>query len=192
MEWEFSAEQINDGELTFSLIEFTNKLYKMVCDDAENVMGTFIPKERTAPHNAEFTDDFYIQYYVCYYNYMLCLATDRSRRTFVSHTKRLNIIPAVKSRFTDKKFLIALAQEQVDTVDMFKAVLKRFVSELIESGISTNRLPQIIYMQQLNSFTSIIPSVIKNETARKMLIRIEFHGSFTDSLKKIFRIPIGV
>lgn len=192
MEWEFSADQINDGELTFSLMEFTNKLYKMVCEDAGNVMGTFIPKERVLSRDAEFLDDFYIQYYICYYNYMLCLATDRSRRNFISHTKRLNLLPEIKTRFIDKKFLIALAQEQVDTVDMFKAVLKRFVSELIESGISTNRLPQIIYMQQLNSFSSIIPSIIKNEAARKMLIKIEFHGSFTDSLKKIFRIPTGV
>ncbi len=192
MEWEFSAEQINDGELTFSLAEFTNKLYRLVCADAVNVMGTFIPQADTTRHELNPVEDYYVQYYVCFYNYMLCLATDRSRRTFTSHTKRLNIQQDIKTKFLDKRFLTDLAQEQIETVDMFKAVLKRFVSELIESGISTNRLPQMIYMQQLNSLSSIIPTIMKDENARKMIIRIEFHDSLMGSLKKIFRIPTGV
>lgn len=191
MEWEFSSEQINDGELTFSLTEFTNRLFEKVRPDVAEVMGSFIP-EPTLGRAPEPLEDFYTQYYICFYNYMLCLATDRSTWFFRSHTKKMPIAPEIKTKFIDKKFLVALAQEQIDTVEMFKAVLKRFVGDLIESGISSNRLPQMIYMQQLNSFSSILPSIMKNEKARNMLIKIEFHDSFFGNVRKIIRLlPIG-
>ncbi|WP_303851616.1 hypothetical protein [Seleniivibrio woodruffii] len=187
MEWDITADQINDGELTFSLTEFTNKMFKMVSAE--------VKESETAPAGAENQteplENYFVQYYVCFYNYMLCLATDRSRWGFVSHTKRLMIDQDIKKRFMDKKYLILLAEEQKETVDIFKAVLKRFVSDLIEAGVSTNRLPQMIYMQQLNSFSSILPSIMKNEKARKMLVRIEFHNSFFGSLKSLFKLPIG-
>lgn len=191
MEWEFSGEQVIDGELTFSLTEFTNKLFEMIKPEVASVMGSFIP-EPPAERSAEPMDDFYVQYYICFYNYMLCLATDRSMWAFRSHTKKMTIAPEIRAKFLDKKFLVAMGQEQVETVEMFMAVLKKFVSDLIESGISSARLPQMIYMQQLNSFSSILPSIMKNEKARNMLIKIEFHDSFFGSVKKIIRLlPIG-
>ncbi|WP_277657031.1 hypothetical protein [Seleniivibrio woodruffii] len=187
MEWDITADQINDGELTFSLTEFTNKMFKMVSAE--------VAESQQAPEGAENEPDavenYFVQYYACFYNYMLCLATDRSRWGFVSHTKRLTIHQDIRKKFIDKKYLILLAEEQKETVDIFKAVLKRFVSDLIEAGVSTNRLPQMIYMQQLNSFSSIIPSIMKNEKGRKLLIRIEFHNSFFGSLKSLFKLPIG-
>ncbi len=72
-----------------------------------------------------------------------------------------------------------MEEESKETVQIFMAVLKSFVSEMMESGTSNTRLPQMLLMQQLNSFSSIIPNVMKkNEDARNMLIHIEFEKSF--------------
>jgi dsDNA-binding SOS-regulon protein len=116
------------------------------------------------------------------------MATERTRRQFMGHTKKMDITTELKKKFLDKKLLIQMEEDSAETVHIFMAVLKNFVSELIESGTSTSRLPQMLLMQQLNSFSSIIPSIMKNEHARNLLMTIEFDkGTLGGKLTKIFR-----
>ncbi len=107
----------------------------------------------------------------------------------MSHTKKLNLSQGgIKKQFLDKHYLAKMEEESKETVQIFMAVLKSFVSEMMESGTSNTRLPQMLLMQQLNSFSSIIPNVMKNEDARNMLIHIEFEKSFLSGrLIKIFK-----
>lgn len=116
------------------------------------------------------------------------MATGRTVRQFKSHTKKLPIAKSLREKFLDKKYLAEIQNSSQDTVNIFMAVLKSFVSDLIESGTSTTRLPQMLLMRQLNSFSSIIPSVMKNENARNMLMHIEFEkGIMGGRLGKIFK-----
>ncbi len=41
-------------------------------------------------------EDHRIQFFICYYNYILCMTTGKSRRQFMSHTKKLNLSQGIK------------------------------------------------------------------------------------------------
>ncbi|PLX68526.1 MAG: hypothetical protein C0603_05075 [Denitrovibrio sp.] len=188
MDWEFSAGQIIDGEFDLSLTDFTKKLYSRSVDLAVMSIDASVDSENMIDSDLDPLEDHRIQYFICYYNYILCLTTGKSRRQFKSHTKKLPISKGIKEKFLDNKNLAVLEEDSKETVLIFMAVLKSFVGEMMESGTSTNRLPQMLLMQQLNSFSSIIPSIMKNENARNMLIHIEFEKTFLNGrLSKIFK-----
>jgi len=188
MDWEFTAGQIIDNEIDVSLTDFTKKLYDKTAEKAMMSLDTSVEEENVVDDGLSPLEDFRVQYFICYYNYMLCKATEKSRRQFMSHTKKHPFSKNIKKKFLDKKYLVEIDGELDETVDIFSAVLKRFVSELIESGTSTNRLPQMLMMQQLNSFSSIVPNIMKNEKARSMVMHIEFENGFLGAkLKKLFK-----
>lgn len=188
MEWEFSAEQVIDGEYEISLTDFTKRLYAKATEVTAMSMDAGVVVENSIDENLDPLEDYRVQFFICYYNYALCKATGRSIRQFKSHTKKLAIDKSLRDKFLNKKFLAELEESTAETVNIFMAVLKSFVSDLIESGTSTSRLPQMLLMQQLNSFSSIIPSVMKNENARNMLMHIEFEKSLLSGrLGKIFK-----
>jgi len=188
MEWEFSADQVNDGEYDISLTDFTKKLYSKTTELTAMSLDLGVVETNSIDDTLDPLEDYRVQFFICYYNFLLCLATGRTIRQFKSHTKKLPIDKTLKSKFMDKKYLIELEQNSRDTVMIFMAVIKSFVSDLIESGSSTSRLPQMLLMQQLNSFSSIIPSVMKNENARNMLMHIDFEKGFLSGrLGRMFR-----
>lgn len=174
MEWEFTAEQVIDGEYEMSLTDFTKKLYSKMTAVTAMSIEVSVSLDNVISQDIDPLEDYRIQYFVCYYNFILALATGRTRRQYISHTKKTPFSKAIKDIFLNKKFLIQLEQDSAETISIFMAVLKVFVSDLIESGSSTSRLPQTLLMQQLNSFSSIIPSIMKNEEARGTLMPIEF------------------
>ena len=188
MDWEFSAGQIIDGEFDLSLTDFTKKLYSKSVDIAVMSIDVAVDSENIIDQDLDPLEDYRIQFFICYYNYILCLSTGKSRRQFMSHTKKLSISKNIKDRFLNKKNLAEIEEESKETVQIFMAVLKSFVSGLMESGTTSTRLPQMLQMQQLNSFSSIIPSIMKNENARNMLVHIEFEKTFLSGrLTKIFK-----
>jgi hypothetical protein len=178
MNWDISPQQIIDGELGLSLTEFTNKLFEETVNEAAMSMDMVTGGEPVIDHSLDPLEDFRIQFFICYYNYLLAMATGRSRRQYLTFTKKLNLSSSVRAKFLDKNYLADIEAKAADTIDMFKAVLKRFTAELMESGTTPGRLSQMMYMQQLNSFSAIIPSVMKNENARNMLLHIEFETGF--------------
>ncbi|MGD9807229.1 MAG: hypothetical protein AB7E76_05245 [Deferribacterales bacterium] len=188
MEWEFTAEQVIDGEYELSLTDFTKKLYsKMTAATAMSIEAS-VSLDNVISQDLDPLEDYRIQYFICYYNFVLSLATGRSKRQFTGHTKKMPFSKAIKDIFLNKKFLIQLEQDSAETINIFMVVLKVFVSDIIESGSSTNRLPQILLMQQLNSFSSIIPNIMKNEEARSMLMPIDFDkGILGGKLLRIFK-----
>jgi hypothetical protein len=186
MNWDISPEQIIEGEMDLGLTEFTNRFYEKITDFAAMSMEEVSGGDPVIDQSLDPLEDYKIQFFICYYNFALCMATDRTRRQFVSFTKKLKISESIRKKFIDKKYLIDVEKDAADTIVIFRAVLKRFVSELMESGTTTTRLPQMLYMQQLNSFSSIIPNVMKNEKARNMLLNIEFgSGFFGGKFKKL-------
>jgi hypothetical protein len=188
MKWEFTAEQVIEGEYNISLTDFTKRLYSKAAEMTIMSIGSNISGENKIDPELNPAEDYRIQFFLCYYNLVLALATGRSVRQFKSFTKKLEINDEIKKKFLNKAYLEELISGNDDTVLIFKAVLKSFVSELIESGTSTSRLPQMLTMQQINSFSSIIPSVMKNENARKMIMHIEFEKSLMSSrLLKMFK-----
>jgi len=188
MDWEFSAEQVIDGEYEISLTDFTKKLYGKTTEVAAMALDFGVVTENSIDDSLDPLEDYRVQFFICYYNYLLCKATGRSVRQFKNHTKKLPVDKSLRAKFMDKDFLAELETSTEETVSIFMAVIKSFVSDLIESGTSTSRLPQMLLMQQLNSFSSIIPSVMKNENARNMLMHIEFEKSLLGGrLGKIFK-----
>jgi len=187
MDWEFSASQIIEGEYELSLTDFTKKLYDKTTEMAAMSIEATVSLENVIDQNIDPLEDHRIQYFICYYNFVLSLSTGRSRRQYMAHTKKINFSKDIKEKFTDKKFLLTLEKESDEVVEIFMAVLKSFVSGLIESGTSTSRLPQMLLMQQLNSFSSIVPSIMKNEKARNMLMNIEFTQGFMGGRLKLFK-----
>lgn len=188
MEWEFSADQVIDGEYDISLTDFTKKFYSKTAELAAMTIDGSVASSNVIDDSLDPLEDFRVQYFICYYNFVLCMATGRSRRQFMSHTKKHGFSKTVRDKFINKKFLITLEEESKETVRIFTAVLKSFVSGLIESGSSSSRLPQLLLMQQINSFSSIIPGIMKNESARNMLMHIEFDKGFMGGkLIKIFK-----
>lgn len=188
MDWGFTADQIIDGEYDLSLTDFTKKLYSKTAEMAAMLIEDGVSSDSVIDDSLDPLEDFRVQYFVCYYNFVLCRATGRSRRQFTGHTKKLSISKVIRDKFLNKKFLIALEEETQETVQIFMAVLKVFVSGLMESGTSSTRLPQMLLMQQLNSFSFIIPGIMKNENARNMLMHIEFDSGFMSGrLMKIFK-----
>lgn len=188
MDWEFSADQVIEGEYEISLTDFTKKLYSKTTELAAMSLDAGFGEENSIDKTLDPLEDYRVQFFICYYNFLLCMATGRTVRQFKSHTKKLPIAKSLREKFLDKKYLAEIQNSSQDTVNIFMAVLKSFVSDLIESGTSTTRLPQMLLMQQLNSFSSIIPSVMKNENARNMLMHIEFEkGIMGGRLGKIFK-----
>lgn len=188
MDWEFSADQVIDGEYDISLTDFTKKMYSKTAEMTAMSIADGAIGENVIDDGIDPLEDFRIQFFICFYNFVLCMATGRSRRQFMSHTKKQGFSKAVRDKFLNKKFLVSLEEETKETVKLFMAVLKSFVSELLESGTSNNRLPQMFLMQQINSFSSIIPGIMKNENARNMLMHIEFETGFmSGKLIKIFK-----
>lgn len=188
MDWEFSSEQIIEGEYEISLTDFTKKMYSKTAEMTAMSIESSVAAENVIDDSIDPLEDYRIQYFICYYNFVLCMATGRTRRQFVSHTKKQGFSKSLRDVFTDKKYLIELETSSEETTQIFMAVLKKFVSELIESGTSTGRLPQMLLMQQLNSFSSIIPNIMKNESARNMLMHIEFEKGFMGGrLMKMFK-----
>jgi len=186
MDWDFKAEQIIDGEMELTLTDFTGKLYEKSADTVAMSIEIVSGGEPLIDHSLDPLEDYRIQFFICYYNFLLARATDRSNRQFISFTKKMNIDSTIKVKFTDKKYLESIVESTEETVDIFKAVLKRFISELMESGTSNSRLPQMLYMQQLNSFSSIIPNIMRNENARELLLHIEFNtGIMGGRFKKL-------
>jgi len=188
MDWEFTADQVIEGEYDISLTDFTKKLYSKVTQEAAMGQSFGVATENYIDSSIDPLEDYNIQYFICFYNFLLCMATGRSRRQFLGHTKKMNISKPVKDIFVNKKFLIELEEKSAETIQVFMAVLKSFVSGLIESGSSTSRLPQMLIMQQLNSLSPIIPNIMKNEEARNMLMHIEFEKNMLGGrLIKMFR-----
>jgi len=188
MEWEFTADQVIDGEYDISLTDFTKKFYSKSVELAAMSIDTIVNTANVIDPSLDPLEDYRVQFFICYYNYVLCLSTGRSRRQFMSHTKKLNIDKNIKDKFLNKKLLAEIEESSKETVHIFMAVLKSFVSGLMESGTTSTRLPQMLIMQQLNSFSSIIPSIMKNEHARSMLMPIEFSAGFMNGrLSKIFK-----
>ncbi|ADD67305.1 hypothetical protein Dacet_0507 [Denitrovibrio acetiphilus DSM 12809] len=188
MEWEFTATQIIEGEYEISLTDFTKKLYSKTAEMTAMSIDEVVSLDNIIDESLDPLEDYRIQYFICYYNFTLALATGRSIRQFKAHTKKLGITKSIKNMFMDKKFLAELQDDSEETVLIFMAVLKSITSGLIESGSSTSRLPQMLVMQQLNSFSSVIPNIMKNEKVRNMIMPIEFENSFmSGKLMRIFK-----
>jgi len=188
MDWEFSAEQVIEGEYELSLTDFTKKLYAKTTEITAMSIELSVSSDNIIDQSLDPLEDYRIQYFICYYNYLLALSTGRSRRQFMAHTKKLSFSKSIKDIFLNKKNLTDIEDNATESINIFMAVLKSFVSNMMESGVSTNRLPQMLIMQQLNSFSSIIPNIMKNEQARSFLLPIDFDTGFMGGkFKKIFK-----
>lgn len=112
MKWNFTGQQVVQGEVSYSLEEFRADLYREVKENFED----YGSKELDAMYR--------LAYDVCY-----CTAAQRKLGELLAYCKEKGIK-------ADLKYLKLIRDSNLDNIDMLKAIFARKVSEFMDQGLS--------------------------------------------------------
>ncbi len=118
MQWEFSADQVAAGEVSYSLEEFRKDYY----DEIKSNFPEFDGPE---------TDRmFRVAYDVCY-----CAATNRELNELVEHLRKKGIS-------SDAAYLELIRASNLDNIIMLKAIFAATVAAYLQEGLSSREAVQ--------------------------------------------------
>ena len=118
MQWDFSREQVVEGEVDYTLEEFRKDYFEEI-------------KINFSEFDDEETDRmFRMAYDVCY-----CTATNRELSELVKHLRKKGIS-------SDKEYLELIRDSNTENIAMLKAIFAATVSGYIKEGLSSREAMQ--------------------------------------------------
>ncbi len=122
MQWDFSPPQVLAGEVEYSIHDFKSDLLK-------EIQANISPDEMSADNIKGFFD---IVFYLCYF-----VSTNKSLEDMVDYITKLNPETTEETApLKDVMFLKDIEDQNLDNIDMLRAIISGMAIKNIEAGMS--------------------------------------------------------
>ncbi|WP_022850588.1 hypothetical protein [Limisalsivibrio acetivorans] len=187
--YEFDFDDMLDTEVLMTLSDFAKYLWDVLEDEAMKAL----PDKPDLPsvYNSAETDPmalFRKLFYISYFNLLMNNVLGHAPGRFKSHTKKYLQNKHLRQFFTNKQNLNIIIDENSKNLQLLSAIIKKYICELMEKGVSTNRLDSSLAMHYLNAVSTTVFDIRKNDELRNLMIPIEFgDASITGRMKRLFK-----
>lgn len=178
---------ILDGEVLLELDDFSKILWSWLNEETLTALPakTVVNAELTADNSivAEYKYIFFIHYF----NLLMTNVLGHSLSRYRSFAKKRITDKNMRDCLTKKSGIQDILQKNEHNLKLLNAIIRNYISKLMENGISTQRLDSSLDMHYLNAVSLIVPNIRKNNALRSHIIPLVIEDtSLWGRLKRIF------
>jgi hypothetical protein len=180
---------ILDGELPMELDDFAKLLWNSINDDMVAVLPEKIMFSGTNSYMEKdpFTLYKYI-FFMHYFNLLMIHVLGHKISSFRSFVKKNATDKNMKDFFTKSDSLDKIISKNEQNIRILNAIIRTYISKLMENGTSTQRLDSSLSMHYLNAVSTVVPNIRKNIDMRKHIIPVVIEDvSVLGKIKRLFR-----
>lgn len=182
----FYTFDILDGDALMELDAFAKLLWALVNEKDVSVLPQAPALSNSIEENDTVAELKYI-YFIHYFNLLICNVLGHGLSKYRSFARKHIQDKNMKDMLTKKANIQDLLSKNVYNINLLNSIVRNYVSDLMENGVSSQRLDSSLDMHYLNAISVVVPNIRKNSELRNHIIPLIIEdASFYGKLKRFF------
>lgn len=178
---------ILDGEVLLELDDFSKILWSWVNEETL----TALPATNTHPVGLGTDNGIVAEYkyifFIHYFNLLMTKVLGHNLGRYKSHSKKYLKDKNMRECLIKNKGIQEVLKKNEHNLKLLNAIIRNYISKLMQGGVSTHRLDSSLDMHYLNAISLIVPNIRKNNALRSHIIPLVIEDtSLWGRLKRIF------
>ena len=177
---------ILDGDVLMELDDFSKLLWVWINEDVLSVL----PERPSVGSGSLQTDpvaEYKYIFFIHYFNLLMVHVLGHGLRKYRSFARKHLSDKNMRDFLTKKQSIQDILAKNAKIITVLNAIIRNFISKLMENGISTQRLDSSLDMHYLNAVSVVVPNIRKNAALRSHIIPLVIEdASLVGRLKRLF------
>jgi hypothetical protein len=127
-------------------------------------------------------------FFMHYFNLLMIHVLGHGLRKYRSFARKRISDKNMKDFLTKVPSIQDILTRNARNIAVLNAIIRNYISRLMENGVSTQRLDSSLDMHYLNAVSAVVPNIRKNNSLRNHIIPLVIEdSSLSGKLKRLFR-----